>query len=55
MSKSFTQKRIEIHLILAEGGFSGGQTVKVINGLGCDDELTKPGLPAKNSCKVTIW
>ncbi len=55
MSKSFTQKRIEIRLILAEGGFSGGQNVKVINGLGCDVEITKPGLPAKNSCKVTIW
>ncbi len=55
MSKSFTQKMIEIRLTLADGGFAGGENTKIIRGLGCDVEITKPGLPAKNSCKATIW
>lgn len=55
MSKSFTQKLIEIRLTLADGGFAGGENTKIIRGLGCDVEITKPGLPAKNSCKATIW
>lgn len=54
MSQSFTRKNIEVRFILASGGFAGGNT-KIVRGLGVDCEIDKPGLPAKNSCKLTVW
>ena len=52
---SFTAKQIEVRITLAEGAFTGGNNVKIIKGLGVDCTIDKPGLPAKNSCKITIF
>lgn len=51
---SFSEKRIEVHITLAEGRFSGGENTKIVRGLGVDCAIDKPGLPAKNNCKVAI-
>ncbi|MEA4836871.1 MAG: hypothetical protein VB101_01110 [Rhodospirillaceae bacterium] len=51
---SFSEKRIEVHITLAQGRFSGGGNTKVIRGLGVDCAVDKPGLPAKNGCKLAI-
>lgn len=54
MSQSFSRKNIEVRFLLASGSFAGGNT-KIVRGLGVDCQIDKPGLPAKNSCKLTIW
>lgn len=46
---AFTQKEIEIDLILQDGG---GNTFR---GLACDVSVEKVGLPDKNKATVTIW
>ena len=51
---SFSRKIIEIHFTLSTGQFSGGNT-KIVRGLRCDVTIDKPGLPAKNTAKGTIF
>lgn len=48
MAGSFTLKTIKLTLT-----YSGKQ--QVIEGLACDVNVTKPGLPEKNSASVSVW
>lgn len=54
---SFTRKIIEVSLTLAGGSFSGsgGSGNTKTWRLGTDCEITKPGLPEKNTAKVRIF
>lgn len=51
---SFSKKIIEIRFTLSTGTFSGGNT-KIVKGLKCDISIDKPGLPAKNTAKGTVF
>ncbi len=51
---SFTKKIIEIRFTLSTGTFGEGNT-KIVRGLKCDISIDKPGLPAKNTAKGTIF
>jgi hypothetical protein len=51
---SFSKKLIEIRFTLSTGQFSGGNT-KIVRGLKCDISIDKPGLPAKNTGKGTVF
>lgn len=55
---SFTQKVIETSITLAEGSFSssGGEEFNTKTyALGVDCEITKPGLPEKNSARIVLY
>lgn len=51
---SFTQKQIEVRIILAAGSFGGKGSEKVINGLPVTVEVSKTGGDEKPTCKVSI-
>ena len=48
------QKTIRTTIILGEGEFSGGGNTKIIEGLATTCQVTKAGLPEKNSAEVRI-
>lgn len=48
------QKTIKTTIILGEGEFSGGGNTKIIEGLATTVQVTKAGLPEKNSAEVRI-
>ena len=48
------QKTIKTTIILGEGEFSGGGNTKIIEGLATTVQVTKAGLPEKNSADVRI-
>lgn len=52
---SYTQKIIEIRITLGKGSFAGGGNTKIINGLGVEVSVEKPGLPDKNKARVKIY
>ena len=54
MNTSFTRKILEVSLTLANGSFSGGGNTNTWR-LGTDCEITKPGLPQKNTAKIRIF
>ena len=47
-------KTIRTTIILGEGEFSGGGNTKIIEGLATTVQVTKAGLPEKNSAEVRI-
>lgn len=55
---SFTVKKLEAHITLAEGGYDAGTgekaNTKIIR-LGMDAEITKPGGKEKNKCTLKIY
>jgi hypothetical protein len=55
MAESFSIKTIRITITLGEGSFAEGGNTRVIEGLGCDVTINKPGLPQKNSASASIW
>lgn len=54
MPDSFTLKTIRTTITLGKGTFGGGGNSKIIEGLATDVDITKPGLPEKNSASVSI-
>lgn len=51
---SFTQKQIEVRIILAAGSFGGKGSEKIYNGLPVSVEVSKTGGDEKPTCKVSI-
>ena len=49
------QKTIRTTIILGEGEFSGGGNTKVFEGLATTVQVTKAGLPEKNSAEIRIY
>lgn len=47
-------KTIKTTIILGEGEFSGGGNTKIIEGLATSVQVTKAGLPEKNSANISI-
>lgn len=54
MPDSFKLKTIRTTITLGKGTFGGGGNSKIIEGLATDVDITKPGLPEKNSASVSI-
>jgi hypothetical protein len=54
MDSSFTIKTLRIAVVLGEGTFSGHGNTKIIEGLGTDVSISKPGPPEKNKATVKI-
>lgn len=54
MQNSFTRKIIELEITLGKGVFSEGGETKIIRGLPCRVNISKPGLPDQNSASVTV-
>lgn len=54
MPDNFTLKTIRTTITLGKGTFGGGGNSKIIEGLATDVDITKPGLPEKNSASVSI-
>lgn len=55
MSKSFAIKTIRLVITLGVGVFSEGGNTKTIEGLAVEAQVTKPGLPEKNSASIKVW
>lgn len=55
MPSSYSLKTIRVEVALGQGVFSEGGNTVVIEGLGVDVSVTKPGLPEKNSATVKIY
>ncbi len=51
---AFTQKAIEVTVILGSGSFAGGGNTKIINGLATKASVEKVGLPDKNKANIEI-
>ena len=47
-------KTIKTTIILGEGEFAGGGNTKIIEGLATTCQVTKSGLPEKNSAEIRI-
>lgn len=54
MAKSFTKKCLRVDVVLGEGTFDGEHNSKSFEGLETSVSIEKPGLPDKNTAKVTI-
>ena len=54
MPQSFSLKTIRTTITLGQGTFSSGGNTKIIEGLATEVEVSKPGLPEKNSASVSI-
>ena len=54
MPQSFSLKTIRTTITLGQGTFSSGGNTKIIEGLATEVEVSKPGLPEKNSATVKI-
>lgn len=52
---SFSQKKIEIHIVLANGTFSNGSNTKIIRNLPCRVQVQCAGLPMKDQASVLIY
>ena len=55
MPKSFSIKSIRLEITLGKGNFSEGGNTKIIEGLACQINVKKPGLPEKNSATAQVW
>lgn len=52
---SFTQKEIELTVVLGKGSFGGQGNTKIIKGLAVKCEVEKVSLPDKNKAKVQVY
>jgi hypothetical protein len=54
MATTFSAKTIRVTVTLGQGVFSEGGNTRIIEGLATQAVIEKPGLPDKNSARVSI-
>lgn len=55
MAKSFTIKKMRVDVTLGEGTFDGKNNAKSFELLAMECQIEKPGLPDKNSARISIY